>query len=162
MPKRSINMGIKIPCGKRCNILNINGRKVRYILEDAVKNGINGYLRVTTEGEGLEDYYIFVHGAGVAGAYGELGGGILGGPEALERAVEVTDGVVDLCTLNQDTVQELLHAFPNLQVKGLEHMAGGVGGYDYGSQREALLKKYNLKEPGEEFADSVVKDYLGA
>ncbi|MBI4344958.1 MAG: DUF2226 domain-containing protein, partial [Euryarchaeota archaeon] len=28
--------------------------------------------------------------------------------------------------------------------------------------REALLKKYNLKEPSTEFVDSVVKDYLGA
>lgn len=152
MTKEIKNMGIKIPCGKRCNILNINGRKVRYILEDAVKNGINGYLRVTTEGEGLEDYYIFVHGAGVAGAYGELEGGILDGPEALERAVEVTDGVVDLCTLNQDAVQELLFAFPNLRVGGLEQ----------GSRKEALLKKYNLKEPSTEFVDSVMKDYLGA
>jgi len=159
-------MVIKIPCGKRCNILNINGRKVRYILEDAVKNGINGYLRVTTEGEGLEDYYIFVHEVEVAGAYAELHeGSVLSGPEALEKAVEVTDGVVDLCILNQDTIRELLLAFPNLRVKGPGHGAGGVGGfggYDSGPRREALLKKYNLKEPGEEFADSVVKDYLGA
>lgn len=158
-------MGIRIPYGKRRNILNINGRKVRYIIEDAVKSGINGYLRVTTEREGLEDYYLFVHRTGVVGAYGELEGGVLEGPEALERAVEVTDGVVDLCTLDQEAVRGLLLAFPNLQVKGLEHGAGevwGLGGYDYNSQREALLKKYNLKEPSEEFVDSLVKDFLGA
>ncbi len=109
---------MKVPFGKGVKSYRIGEHRVAEILEEAIVGKLTGYVRVTTEKNGvIEDYYIFLNRGTLAGAVAEMGGEEINRQEALDKALEVSSGIASVFSYNENQLLNFFKMYPAVECK---------------------------------------------
>ncbi len=144
---------MKVPAGHKVKNLEVTEPRVNPLIEEAQKAALTGYVRVTYERKGINDFYIFFMNGQLQAVYGEemLAEKTLFGKEALDEALVVfSKGIAGLYQLEEGQLKELSESEPRILLAKKE-----VGFHEL---LEAQLKKLNIEG---QFLASLVADVQG-
>ncbi|MFQ6088422.1 MAG: DUF2226 domain-containing protein [Candidatus Methanofastidiosia archaeon] len=109
---------MKIPKGKRLKEYSLREISLRKIFEEIFSSEISGYLRITLDVSGLNDFYSFVRNGRVFGFYGEemlKKRNQIFGEEAFERLKSFESKcVVDIVEISDKELSKLMRKFPEI------------------------------------------------
>lgn len=100
---------MKIPVGLKVRDLEITEPRVEALIEEARKESLTGYARVTYEKAGVNDFYVFFINGELTAAYGEEMGAQqeIFGKEALNEGLSIfSKGIASLYQLNEKEIRE--------------------------------------------------------
>jgi hypothetical protein len=106
---------MKVPVGQKIRDLEVPEPRVKPVIEEAQKANLTGYIRVTYEREGINDFYIFLVNGELAAMYGEemLTEKEIFGKEALNEALAIfSKGIAGLYRLEEEEIYELIETEP--------------------------------------------------
>lgn len=144
---------MKVPAGHKVKNLEVTEPRVKPLIEEAQKEALTGYVRVTYGRKGINDFYIFFMNGQLQAVYGEemLAEETLFGKEALDEALVVfSKGIAGLYQLEEGQIKELSESEPRILLAKKE-----VGFHEL---LEAQLKKLNIEG---QFLASLVADVQG-
>jgi hypothetical protein len=144
---------MRVPVGQKIKDLEITEPRVTTLIDEAEKENLTGFVRVTYERKGINDFYIFFIDGTLFGIYGEemLTEKEVFGKEALDQALAIfSSGLAGLYSLERDEVQSLGKEEPTLLLEKKE--------LGFTELLEAQLR--NLNEEGQ-FLASLVADVQG-
>lgn len=144
---------MKTPVGHKLKDLEITEPRVEILLEEAEKENLTGYIRITYEKEDINDYYIFFINGELTAVYGEemLTEKEILGKKALDQALTIfSKGIASLYQLEQKEIGELLQKEPKIRLEEKE--------LGFTELLEAQLKRLNIEG---QFLASLVADVQG-
>ncbi|MBU7015781.1 MAG: DUF2226 domain-containing protein [Theionarchaea archaeon] len=144
---------MRVPVGQKLKDLEITEPRVTILLHEAEKENLTGFIRVTYERKGLNDFYIFFTNGILTGIYGEemLTEKEVFGKEALDQALAIfSPGLAGLYSSEKEEIQSLGKEYPGLLLEKKE--------LGFTELLEAQLR--NLNEEGQ-FLASLVADVQG-
>ena len=144
---------MKVPLGQKVKDLEVTEPRVKPLIEEAQKETLTGYIRVTYEKENINDFYIFLINGDLTAAYAEemLTEKEIFGKEALERALTIfSKGIASIYQLEEHEISGLRQKEPRLFLR--EEKLG------FTELLEAQLKRLNRDG---QFMASLVADVQG-
>jgi hypothetical protein len=144
---------MKMPIGQKIQDLEIAEPRAKIVIDQGRTLHHTGFIRVTYEKEGINDFHLFFIDGQLVGVYGEemLTEKELYGKQALEEALTIfSRGIGGLYTMGEQEVAALLQEEPDLQLEKKE--------LGFTELVEAQLRKLN-KEGN--FMASLVADVQG-
>lgn len=144
---------MKVPLGHKVKDLEVTEPRVEMLIEEAQKESLTGYIRVTYEKPGINDYYIYFINGELAAIYGEemLTEKEIFGKEALDEALALfTKGIASLYQLKKEEIEELAKSEPRIRLEEKE-----LGFHEL---LEAQLKRLNIEG---QFLASLIADVQG-
>lgn len=142
---------MKVPVGQKLKDLEVTEPRVEFLIEEAQKEPLTGYIRVTYEKSGINDIYIFLVNGELTAVYGEemLTHREIFGKEALDEALTVfSKGIASLYELEENEIQQLPEPKIFLEEKEM----------GFTNLLEAQLKRLNREG---QFLASLVADVQG-
>lgn len=144
---------MKVPVGQKLKDLEITEPRVEVLIEEAEKENLTGYVRVSYEREGINDFYIFFINGELRAIYGEemLTEKEIFGKEALDEALILfSKGIASLYQLETRIIKELSETEPRIFLKAKE--------LGFTELLEAQLRRLNIEG---QFLASLVADVQG-
>lgn len=144
---------MKMPLGKKLKDLEITEPRVKMLIEEAEKATLTGFVRVTYEKQGVNDFYIFFINGELTALYGEemMSETELHGKKALEEALSIfSKGIAGLYQVEEGEIKEFIETEEDLLLEKKE-----LGFTDL---LEAQLRNLNTKG---QFLASLVADVQG-
>lgn len=144
---------MKVPVGHKIKDLEVTEPRVEILIGQAQKENLTGYVRVSYEKKGINDFYIFFIGGKLTAIYGEemLTEKQIFGKEALDEALNLfTKGIASLYQLKKEEIEEFSKTEPRVILK--EKKPG------FNELLEAQLKRLNIEG---QFLASLVADVQG-
>ncbi len=102
---------MKMPLGKKIKDLEITEPRVKVLIEEAEKVNLTGFVRVTYEKQGVNDFYIFFVNGELTALYGEemMTETELYGKKALEEALSIfSTGIAGLYQVEEGEIKEII------------------------------------------------------
>jgi hypothetical protein len=144
---------MKVPVGHKVRDLEVTEPRVEVLIEEAQKENLTGYIRVSYEKKDVNDFYIFLINGGLAAAYAEemLTEKEVFGKEALDMALTIfSSGLSSFYNLNEKDIQDISRQEPRILLKEKE--------LGFNELLEAQLRRLNLEG---QFLASLVADVQG-
>lgn len=114
---------MKIPVGHKVKDLEVSEPRVETLVEEARKETLTGYIRVTYEKKDVNDFYILFINGELEAVYGEemLTEKEIFGKEALDLALTIfSKGISGLYQLNKEEIEELVKSEPKILLEEKE------------------------------------------
>ena len=114
---------MKMPLGKKVKDLEITEPRVKVLIEEAEKAALTGFVRVTYEKQGVNDFYIFFLNGELTALYGEemMTETELYGKKALEEALSIfSRGIAGLYQVEEEEIKRLVRAEEELLLEKKE------------------------------------------
>ena len=144
---------MKVPVGHKARDLEVTEPRVEVLIEEAQKENLTGYIRVSYEKQDVNDFYIFLINGGLAAAYGEemLTEKEVFGKEALDMALTIfSTGLSSFYNISEKEIQNLSQQEPRILLEEKE--------LGFNELLEAQLRRLNLEG---QFLASLVSDVQG-
>lgn len=144
---------MKVPVGHKIKDLEVTEPRVEILIEEAQKENLTGYIRVSYEKKGINDFYIFFISGKLTAIYGEemLTEKQIFGKEALDEALNLfAKGIASLYQLKKEEIEEFSKTESKVILK--EKKLG------FNELLEAQLKRLNIEG---QFLASLVADVQG-
>ena len=144
---------MKVPVGHKARDLEVTEPRVEVLIEEAQKENLTGYIRVSYEKQDVNDFYIFLINGGLAAAYGEemLTEKEVFGKEALDMALTIfSSGLSSFYNIGEKEIQDLSQQEPRILLEEKE--------LGFNELLEAQLRRLNLEG---QFLASLVSDVQG-
>jgi len=173
---------MRLPKGASYRLVSTKGISLRALLQELSSQSFTGYLRITVEDEGLEDGYLLVKNGSVIGAE-YAGRETLVSAAAYEKIKDAwrKEGIVDIYSFTEFQMQLAVEenpealfsselkeqpeeegvveesAEPEQPVEPEERVKEDI--LKKRSERLALLKKFGIKEPEDEFVEAILQSF---
>ena len=144
---------MKIPVGHKVKDFEVTEPRVEKLIEEAEKERLTGYLRVSYERSGVNDFYFFFIDGRMSASYGEemLQEREVFGKEALDLSLEAfSKGIANLFELEQKEIESLSDLEPQILLSQPD--------VQFNDLLEAQLRRLNSKG---QFLASLVADEQG-
>lgn len=144
---------MKVPVGHKARDLEVTEPRVEVLIEEAQKENLTGYIRVSYEKQDVNDFYIFLINGGLAAAYGEemLTEKEVFGKEALDMALTIfSSGLSSFYNLSEKEIRDFSQQEPRILLEEKE--------LGFNELLEAQLRRLNLEG---QFLASLVSDVQG-
>jgi hypothetical protein len=144
---------MKIPVGIKIKDLEVTEPRATILFEEGKKSTLTGYIRVSYEQKGINDFYLFFIDGTIQGIYGEemLTEKEFCGEEARDLILTIfSRGIASIYELNETQIHGLIREEPRILLEDKD-----IG---FNEKLEAQLKRLNIEG---EFLASLVADVQG-
>jgi predicted regulator of Ras-like GTPase activity (Roadblock/LC7/MglB family) len=144
---------MKIPVGIKIKDLEITEPKATILLKEGKKSALTGYIRVSYEQKGINDFYLFFIDGIIKGIYGEemLTEKEIFGDEARDLALTIfSRGIASIYELTEAQIHGVIREEPRILLEEKD-----IG---FNEKLEAQLKRLNIKG---DFLASLIADVQG-
>ncbi|MBU7044293.1 MAG: DUF2226 domain-containing protein [Theionarchaea archaeon] len=144
---------MKIPVGVKIKDLEITEPRATILFEEGKKSNLTGYIRVSYEQKGINDFYFFFIDGNLKGIYGEemLTEKEIFGEEARDLALTIfSKGIASIYESSEAHIHEVVREEPRILLEDKD-----IG---FNEKLEAQLKRLNIEG---DFLASLVADVQG-
>ncbi|MBU7033317.1 MAG: DUF2226 domain-containing protein [Theionarchaea archaeon] len=144
---------MKIPVGIKVKDLEITEPRATILFEEGKKSNLTGYIRVSYEQKGINDFYLFFIDGTIQGIYGEemLTEKEIHGEAARDLILTIfSRGIASIYEFSETQIHGLIREEPRILLEDK-----GIG---FNEKLEAQLKRLNIEG---EFLASLVADVQG-
>jgi hypothetical protein len=144
---------MKVPAGQKIKDFEVTEPRIGILIEEAGRETLTGYIRVSYEKEDINDFYVFFINGGLTAIYGEqmLAEKEIFGKEALDKVLTIfSKGIASFYQVDKKEIEELSQKEQRIL---LEKKVLG-----FTEKLEAQLRRLNIEG---EFLASLVADTQG-